>query len=105
MIQCTVQRRQFPLTAGYAFTDYRLQGQTIMYVLVDIASPPSGGLSLFNLYVALSHSSGQKTIRLLRNFDDQLFAKEHDQPLIREDTRLEQLDIETRRGGMKTWCY
>ncbi|KAF8192836.1 hypothetical protein K438DRAFT_1589785, partial [Mycena galopus ATCC 62051] len=44
---------------AYAFTDYRSQGQTIQYVLVDIASPPSGKLSLFKLYVALSQSSGQ----------------------------------------------
>ncbi|KAG1849315.1 hypothetical protein C8R48DRAFT_614273, partial [Suillus tomentosus] len=30
------------------------QGQTILYVLVDIATPPTGGLNLFNLYIALS---------------------------------------------------
>ena len=83
-------------TAAYAFTDYRSQGQTIIYVIVDIASPPSGSLSLFNLYVALSRSSGRETIRLLRDFDDQLFQKEHDQALIREDARLETLDGETR---------
>lgn len=61
----TVKRQQFPMTAAYAFTDYRSQGQTIPYVLVDIASPPTGGLSLFNLYVTLSRSSGRSTIRLL----------------------------------------
>ncbi|KAF8195698.1 hypothetical protein K438DRAFT_1586944 [Mycena galopus ATCC 62051] len=44
---------------AYAFTDYRSQGQTIGHVLVDIASPPSGKLSLFNLYVALSRSSAE----------------------------------------------
>ncbi|KAI6031186.1 hypothetical protein BKA83DRAFT_4044971, partial [Pisolithus microcarpus] len=36
-----------------AFTDYRSQGQTLQSVIVDIATPPSGGLNLFNLYVAL----------------------------------------------------
>ncbi|KAJ7936582.1 hypothetical protein B0H13DRAFT_1587494, partial [Mycena leptocephala] len=41
----------------------RSQDQTIPYVLVDIASPPSGKLSLFNLYVALSRSSGLETIQ------------------------------------------
>ncbi|KAJ7835566.1 hypothetical protein B0H14DRAFT_2363265, partial [Mycena olivaceomarginata] len=30
--------------------------------LVDIVSPPTGKLTLFNLYVALSRSSGQQTI-------------------------------------------
>ena len=80
MIQRTVQRKQLPLTAAYTFTDYCLQGQTILYVIVDIASPPrpSGGLSLFNLYVALSRSSGRETIRLLRDFDDELFTKKHE---------------------------
>ena len=32
----TVKRFQLPLTAAYAFTDYRAQGQTIPYVLIDI---------------------------------------------------------------------
>ena len=52
-----VKRRQFPITAAYAFTDYCSQGQMILYVIVDIAKPPTGKLSLFNLYVALSWSS------------------------------------------------
>ncbi|THU79178.1 hypothetical protein K435DRAFT_698454, partial [Dendrothele bispora CBS 962.96] len=43
----------------YGFTDYRAQGQTINYVIVDIGSPPSGKLSLTALYAALSRSSGQ----------------------------------------------
>ena len=54
----TVHQCQFPMTVAYAFTDYRSQGQIIPYVMVDLASPPSGKLSLFNLYVALSQSSG-----------------------------------------------
>ncbi|KIM63640.1 hypothetical protein SCLCIDRAFT_734374 [Scleroderma citrinum Foug A] len=36
----TVKRRQFPMTAAYAFTDYCSQGQTIPYILIDIATPP-----------------------------------------------------------------
>ncbi|KIK16994.1 hypothetical protein PISMIDRAFT_112290 [Pisolithus microcarpus 441] len=57
-----VRRLQFPITPAYAFTDYHAQGQTISSVIVDIARPPSGGLNLFNLYVALSRSSGRDTI-------------------------------------------
>lgn len=56
--KCTVHRRQFPITVAYSFTDYRSQGQTIPYVLVDIAQPPTGTLSLFNLYVALGARDG-----------------------------------------------
>jgi hypothetical protein len=65
------------MTAAYAFMDYRSQGQTIPYVLVDIAQPPTGSLSLFTLYIALSRSSGQDTIRLLQDFDEQTFQKSH----------------------------
>jgi PIF1-like helicase len=88
----SVLRRQFPITGAYAFTDYRSQGQTLSHVIVDPASPPSGGLSLFNLYVALSRSLGRCTIRLLRDFDDKVFQKAFDTDLTLEDERLEQLD-------------
>ncbi|KIL59326.1 hypothetical protein M378DRAFT_45438, partial [Amanita muscaria Koide BX008] len=91
-LQRTVHRRQFPITAAYAFTDYRSQGQTIPYVLVDLASPPTGTLNLFNLYVALSRSSGRETIRLLRDFDPKLFQQVHDLNLMAEDDRLEKLN-------------
>ncbi|OCH86076.1 hypothetical protein OBBRIDRAFT_701245, partial [Obba rivulosa] len=65
------------VTAAYAFTDYRAQGQTIPYVLVDIASPPPPvNLSLFSLYVALSRSSGPS--------------------LMQEDDRLEMLNEVTK---------
>jgi hypothetical protein len=89
---CTVTRVQLPMTAAYSFTDYRAQGQTIPYVIVDIASPPSSRLSLFNLYVALSRSSGRSTIRLLRDFDDDMFLQGHEPELIEEDERLEKFD-------------
>ncbi|KAL4069552.1 hypothetical protein J3A83DRAFT_4095565 [Scleroderma citrinum] len=67
----SVKRHQFPITAAYAFTDYRSQGQTLQHVIIDIASPPTGGLSLFDLYVALSRSRGRSTIQLLAE-DDRL---------------------------------
>ncbi|KAI6098558.1 hypothetical protein EDD16DRAFT_1562833 [Pisolithus croceorrhizus] len=83
------------MTAAYAFTDYRSQGQTIPTVLIDIATPPTGGLNLFNLYVALSRSSGRSTIRLLRNFDDNIFQASHSPELLAEDDRLEELNEKT----------
>lgn len=49
-----VSRTQLPITAAYAFTDYRAQGQTIAPVIVDIGCPPTGGITPFNMYVALS---------------------------------------------------
>jgi hypothetical protein len=76
--------------------DHRAQGQTIPYVIVDVASPPTGTLSLFNLYVALSHSAGWHSICLLLDFDSKLFKCKHDQQLLDEDARLESLDTETK---------
>jgi hypothetical protein len=87
----SVQCRQFPMTAAYGFTDYYSQGQTLPYVIIDIVSPPTGALDLFNLYVALSRSSGRSSIRLLRDFEDKLFLKSHDVALLAED-QLEKLD-------------
>jgi ATP-dependent exoDNAse (exonuclease V) alpha subunit len=93
----TVKRHQFPMTAAYAFTNYQLQGQTISHILVNIASPPTGGLSLFNLYIALSQSSGCSTIHLLRDFDDDTFKARHDPELLAEDDRLDYLDKITKK--------
>lgn len=47
---CTIKRRQFLMTAVYAFTGYRSQGQIMPYVLVNITSLSTGGLGLLNLY-------------------------------------------------------
>ena len=91
-----VKRQQFPVTAAYAFTDYHSQGQTIPYIVVDIATPPTGGLSLFNLYVALSWSSGKETIRLLRDFNAKVFQASHSAQLLAEDDRLRELDTEMK---------
>ena len=104
----TVRRRQYPITAAYAFTDYRSQGQTLPHVIIDIASPPTGTLTLFNLYVALSRSSGRDSIRLLRDFDENLFKRSHDTALMDEDDRLEELNRVTllwweRIGGTERW--
>jgi len=91
----TIRRTQFPMTACYAFTDYQAQGQTIFSVIIDIASPPTGALNLFNLYVALSRSSGWDTIQLLRGFDWEIFKKLRDVELLREDDRLEAMNAAT----------
>ncbi|KAG2749743.1 hypothetical protein P692DRAFT_201672903, partial [Suillus brevipes Sb2] len=48
-----------------SFTDYRSQVQTINKSIIDIATPPSGGLTPFNIYVALS-SRGRGHERLAR---------------------------------------
>jgi hypothetical protein len=96
-VPASVVRRQFPVTPAYAFTDYRSQGQTLSHVIIDLATPPSGCLSLFNIYVALSRSHRRDHIRLLHAFDDELFTKTFDADLIREDEQLEELDKTQQR--------
>jgi len=93
-----MKRRQFPaLTPAYAFTNYRSQGQTIPHVIIDITTPHTGGLNLFNLYVALSCSSGRSTIRLLREFDPKVFQAVHSAELLAEDEQLTTLDVQTQK--------
>ena len=60
-----IDQWQFPITPAYTFTDFKSQGQTMECVIVDIGKPPSGMLLPFNIYVTLSHSQGQPSIRLL----------------------------------------
>ena len=58
-----VSRRQYNLTASYAFTLYKGQGQTISSVLVDLRKPPPPiTLTTFAAYVVLSRSRGHDTI-------------------------------------------
>ncbi|KAI6139735.1 hypothetical protein BKA82DRAFT_138023, partial [Pisolithus tinctorius] len=76
----------------FAFTDYRAQAQTIECCIVDIRSPPTGKITLFNAYVALSRSRGRENIRLLRSFDKQLFTQHPSEHLCDEDRRLESMD-------------
>jgi len=92
----SVIRRQFALTAGYAFTDIKAQAQTIGRLIADLGKPPPmGTLSPFSAYVTLSRSRGRDTIRLLRNFDETLFTKHPNEDLKKEMGRLKELHYQT----------
>jgi hypothetical protein len=91
----TVKRSQFPVTPTYAFTDYKAQGQTMESVIVDLGKPPTGSISGFNGYIALSRGHGRKTIRLLRPFDHKLFTVHPNEQLRHEDIRLSKLEEHT----------
>lgn len=92
-----VTRRQLPLIPAYAFTDFKAQGQTIDNVLVDIGKTTCFALSPFNAYVALSRSHGRNCIRLLRDFDNDLFLRYPSEDLRIEDIRIEQQAEETKK--------
>lgn len=64
-----IERIQFMLTPVYAFTDWKLQGQTIKNMIINLAKTPSAALAGFNAYVAMSRSWGSSTIQLLQDFD------------------------------------
>jgi hypothetical protein len=92
-----MERRQIAIVPGYAFTDYKAQGQTLECVIIDISKPPTGGgLSPFSVYVALSRSRGRKTIRILRAFDPTLFMHHPSEDLRADMARLEQIDQRTK---------
>jgi ATP-dependent exoDNAse (exonuclease V) alpha subunit len=92
-----IHRRQYPLTPAYAFTDHKAQGQTLEYVIVDIGPVPEKfGISPLGVYVALSRGRGREQIRLLRDFDDNLFMKHPSEDLRVEDERLTMLTEMTK---------
>jgi hypothetical protein len=98
-VRQNIVRHQLPITAAYAFTDCRSQGQTLPNVLVDLAAPPSGSFSLFDVYVSLCGSYGRANIRLLRDFDEELLMKAFFEPdLMREDEQLEALNDKCERN-------
>ncbi|KAK0476296.1 hypothetical protein IW261DRAFT_1566977 [Armillaria novae-zelandiae] len=61
----TIYRHQIALTTAYSFTHHKAQGQGLDYLIVDLADPPKHVLDSFHAYVALSHSKGRETIRIL----------------------------------------
>jgi len=90
-----IVRRQYTLSASYAFTDHKSQGQTIEHVIVDIGPMKRFLVDPFSAYVALSQSRGRGTIRLLRDFDDSIFTRHPSEALRLEDERLSVLAKET----------
>ncbi|KAF9492436.1 hypothetical protein BDN71DRAFT_1509447 [Pleurotus eryngii] len=80
-----VRRRQFAIMPAYAFTDYKVQGQTIECVLVNLAEPAKNALDPFHAYVALSRSRGRDTIRLFRDSPTRLITTHPSNDLIPED--------------------
>lgn len=96
---CRIHRRQYSLTAAYAFTDYKSQGQTMENVIVDIGKDVN--LTPFHVYVALSRSRGRDNIRLLRSFKEELFTTHPSEDLRAEMKRLELLDYLTKQKHME----
>jgi hypothetical protein len=67
------------------------------YVIVDIGKPPTGSLSPFSVYVALSRSRGWDNIRLLKDFGANLFQHHPSEALRSDMTRIKKLNDKTKR--------
>lgn len=53
----------------------------------------------YPIYEALLQSSGRNSLRLLRDFDDDMFLQSHEVEMIEEDKRLETLNTVTENRG------
>jgi len=89
--QYTILWRQYTVTGGCALTDIKSQGQTMGPIVVDLRNPPTGQISPFSAYVALSHSRGRNSICLLSDFDEKLFKSHPSADLAIEMEHLEAL--------------
>lgn len=80
---------QYSIVPAFAFTDYKGQGQTLNWVIVDINKPATGSINCnqFSPYDVLTPSWGTdpKKVLLLRSFDMQLFTQGMDPDLAEED--------------------
>ena len=75
---------------------YKVQEQTIPYIIVDLCKPPPVTLTTFAAYVALSTSQGHDTIQLLGDFNDTLFTTHPSEDLTQEDIQLVELTRRTK---------
>ena len=64
--------------------------------MIDIGNSPTRSLSPFAVYVALSRSRGRDTIRLLRDFDNELFQHHPSKALRLDMERIEGLNMATK---------
>ena len=60
---------QFPVTLAYAITDYKCQGQTYRWVIVDLKKPNGGYSPTSSPYVQLSRAKTLASLSILRPFD------------------------------------
>ena len=60
---------QFPVTLPYGITDYKCQGQTFTWVVVDLKKPSRGYSTTSSPYVQLSRAKTRDRLSILRPFD------------------------------------
>lgn len=92
----TITRRSFPLTNGFAITDYNSQGRTLPKVIVDLMPPPDMKVSFATTYVPLSRPRALVDLRILRPFPRKPVLMWQPPPGIKRDERW-QRQLQTKR--------
>ena len=64
-----VKLLQFPFTLAYAITDYKCQGLTFEWVIVDLKKPTTGFSTVCSPYVQLSRAKALNQLSIMRPFD------------------------------------
>ncbi|KAJ8473524.1 hypothetical protein ONZ51_g7821 [Trametes cubensis] len=88
-----ITRKQLPLVPAYAYTDYKGQGKSLTYAVVDIASANS----LQGVYVMLSRVRSLSGLLILRAFTPNKVCSRLSQELRDELARIDGLAEDTRR--------
>ena len=88
----TITRTQLPLLPAYAYTDYKAQGRSLDYAIVD----PASSLSLQGVYVMLSRVRNIRGLAILRPFAMKKIHTRPTQELRNELRRLDTLDHATK---------
>ena len=60
---------QFPVTLAYAITDYKCQGQTFRWIVVDLKKPNRDYSSTSSPYIQLSRAKTLASLSILSPFD------------------------------------
>ncbi len=87
-----VSRRQLPLLPAYAYTDYKSQGKSLDYAIVDLQS----ALSLQGAYVMLSRVRSLSGLMILRSFSLSKVCSNLSQEMRNEFRRIDKLSEDTR---------
>lgn len=95
----SVQRTQLPILPAYAFTDYKSQGQTLDFVVVDLAS---AGRSLESAYVMISRATSLENVMVLRDFPLERINRLQALGTYRELNRLKALDTRSLEAYQKS---
>jgi hypothetical protein len=89
---------QFPVTPAYAITDYKCQGKTFKYVIVDLKKPSGRGPSApTSAYVQLSRATALNRVSIMRPFDIAELTAPLPQQLVNELSWQEEVAEKTLR--------